>query len=137
MSLRLLLDEDSQAQLLVKLLTLAGHDVLTINQASLTGSSDEVVLECTRKERRILLTHNCDDFEELHLANPIHPGILAIYRDDNLLKNMSFKAIVKAIANLEAAQFSLAGHSVTGLLCFGRRFRNTPGQFVNLNQWNY
>ena len=119
MSLRLLLDEDSQAQLLVRLLIAAGHDVLIINEVDLAGSSDEVVLDYAREKNRILLTHNCDDFEDLHQANPSHPGILAIYRNSNLLKNMTFKTIVKAIANLEAANIPLAN------------------QFISLNQWNY
>ncbi|REJ39646.1 MAG: hypothetical protein DWQ53_22875 [Microcystis flos-aquae DF17] len=44
MSLRLLLDEDSQSQLLVKLLTAADHDVLTINEIGLAGCTDNVVL---------------------------------------------------------------------------------------------
>ncbi len=119
MSLRLLLDEDSQAELLVRLLIAAGHDVLIINEVDLAGSSDDVVLDYAREKNRILLTHNCDDFEDLHKANPSHPGILAIYRNSNLLKNMTFKTIVRAIANLEAANIPIAN------------------QFISLNQWNY
>jgi predicted nuclease of predicted toxin-antitoxin system len=114
-----LLDEDSQAQLLVKLLTAAGHDVLTINEVGLVGCTDDIVLDYATHENRILLTHNCDDFEALHQANPSHSGILAVYRNANLLKNMGFKAIVKAIANLETANVPLAN------------------QFISLNQWNY
>jgi len=55
------LDEDSQAQLLVKLLMAAGHDILTINKVNMAGSSDEVVLNYARQINRILLTHNCND----------------------------------------------------------------------------
>jgi hypothetical protein len=73
----------------------------------------------TTPENRILLTHNCDDFEELHQANPSHSRIFAVYRNANLLKNMGFKAIVKAIANLETANVPLAN------------------QFISLNHWNY
>lgn len=114
-----MLDEDSQAQLLVKLLTTAGHDVFRVNQAKLAGSSDLAILDYARAQDRIVLTHNCDDFEELHLSDSIHPGILAVYRSANLLKNMSFKDIVRAISNLEVVQIPLAG------------------QFIPLNQWNY
>ena len=71
------------------------------------------------QENRILLTHNCDDFEELHQANPSHSGVLAVYRNANRFKNMDFKAIVNAIANLETANVPLAN------------------QFISLNQWNY
>ncbi|CCH96288.1 conserved hypothetical protein [Microcystis aeruginosa PCC 9717] len=55
----------------------------------------------------------------MHQANPNHSGIFAVYRNANLLKNMGFKAIVKAIANLETANVPLAN------------------QFISLNHWNY
>ena len=65
MSLRLLLDEDIQAKLLVNLLKKAGHDVLTINDVNLTGQLDPMVLDYARQTNRILLTQNCHDFEDL------------------------------------------------------------------------
>lgn len=119
MSLKLLLDEDSQAQLLVKLLMAAGHDILTINKVNMAGSSDEVVLDYARQINRILLTHNCNDFESLHQINPKHSGIIAVYRSSNPSKNMNFKGIVRAIANLEASKLTIAN------------------QFFVLNQWSY
>ena len=119
MSLRILVDEDSQARRLVGKLRQAGHDVLTINEARLSGSDDSFVLEYARAEERKLLTQNCDDFEALHLANPNHPGIFAVYRDANRSKNMSFDGIVRAIANIEASGIPLSN------------------QFISLNSWNY
>lgn len=119
MSLRLLLDEDSQAKYLVNLLKVAGHDVVTVNEASLASRSDANVLDYARQEQRVLLTRNCDDFHELHQANPKHSGILAIYQNSDSSKNMNYQTIVKAIANLEIANFYL------------------ENQFVILNQWNY
>ena len=119
MSLRLLLDEDSQSKRLVSVLRKAGHEVLTINETGLAGSSDDVVLDYARAKNWILLTHNCDDFEDLHQINPNHPGILAVYRNADRFKNMSFKDIVKAISNLEVAGIPLAN------------------QFISLNHWNY
>jgi predicted nuclease of predicted toxin-antitoxin system len=119
LSLRLLIDEDTQDRLLVKFLRYAGHNVLTANQAGLSGQSDEQVLSYAIAHQRILLTLNCQDFEELHASIPEHSGIFAIYRDANRSKNMSFKAIVRVIANLEAAKVPLAN------------------QFISLNQWNY
>ncbi len=119
MSLRLLLDEDSQAKLLVTLLRIASHDVLTVNEAALSGQPDSVVFDYARKEGRLVLTRNYDDFQALHEANPLHPGILIVYRNADESKNMSFLAIVKAIANLEAANVPLAN------------------QFISLNSWNY
>ena len=119
MSLRLLIDEDSQDKLLVKLLREVGHDVITVNDAGLTGSRDTVVLNYAKVENRVLLTLNCRDFQILHQATPNHPGILAVYRDANPANNMSFAAIVAAIANLQAVAVPLAN------------------QFMPLNQWNY
>lgn len=119
MSLKLLIDEDSQDRLLVKLLREAAHDVITVNEAGLTSQPDKVVFDYAKANNRVLLTYNCDDFEALHEANPTHSGILAIYRGSNRSKNMSFKDIVKAIANIETTEISL------------------NNQFISLNQWIY
>ena len=115
----MLLDEDSQAKYLVNLLQAAGHDVITVNTAGLMNRSDSVVLDYARQDLRSLLTRNCNDFQELHQANPVHPGILAVYQDSDPSKNMSYQAIVKAIANLEPAEYPI------------------ENQFVILNNWNY
>ena len=119
MSLKLLIDEDSQALPLVKTLRKAHHDVLTANEANLTGQPDNVVLEYATQNNRIVLTRNCRDFQALHNANPNHPGIFAVYQEANPLKKMSRQDIVKAIANLEAAKIPL------------------QNQFISLNHWNY
>jgi predicted nuclease of predicted toxin-antitoxin system len=119
LSLSLLLDEDSQAKYLVNLLRAADHDVVTVNDVGITGFSDEKVLDYARQYNCILVTRNCDDFQELHQANPLHPGILAVYRDAEPIKNMSYQSIVKAIGNLEVAGLVL------------------ENQFITLNQWNY
>lgn len=119
MGLALLLDEDSQAKYLVNLLKAAGHNVLTINGADITGFSDEKVLDYARQHRLILLTRNCADFQILHQENPNHPGILVVYQDAEPAKNMNYQMIVKAIGNLE----------VTGL--------EVAGQFIILNQWQF
>jgi predicted nuclease of predicted toxin-antitoxin system len=97
LSLKLLLDEDIQALLLVTLLRKAGHDAVTINDVNLTGKPDPVVLDYARQTNRILLTQNCQDFDDLHNFNPNHPGILAVYHEADRSKDMSLKAIVKAI----------------------------------------
>ena len=119
MSLKLLLDEDSQAKYLVNLLRVAGHDVVTVNESSLGSFPDSDVLNYARQKRRVLLTRNCDDFLELHGLNPSHAGILAVYQSPDTAKNMSYQTIVKAIANLEMAGYEL------------------ENQFVILNQWNW
>lgn len=117
MSLRILVDEDTQARRLVEMLRAGGHDVLTIGEAGVIGIPDASVIELARVQQRILLTRNCDDFLIIHQINPEHSGILAIYQDGDLIKNMSYTAIVKAIDNLQN----------TGL-CL-------QGQFIVLNQY--
>ncbi len=119
MSLKLFIDEDSLSKPLVKLLKKAGHDVLTVNEVGLSGKSDLIVLNYARETERIIITHNCKDFEALHKGNIAHSGIFAIRNDSNYSKNMSRQDILKAIANLEAASIPLAN------------------QFLSLNHWNY
>jgi predicted nuclease of predicted toxin-antitoxin system len=119
LSLPLLLDEDSQAKRLVNLLKQASHDVITVNEAGLMSKPDSVVLDYARQEGRTLLTRNCDDFQNLHQLNPVHSGILAVYQHPDPSKTMNYQQIVKAIANLETAEFS------------------SDNQFISLNQWNY
>ena len=119
MSLKLFIDEDSLSKPLVKLLRKAGHDVVTVNEVGLSGKSDFIVLNYARETERIIVTHNCKDFEELHEKNIVHPGIFVIRNDSNYFKNMSRQDILKAIANLEAASIPLAN------------------QFISLNHWNY
>ncbi|NJK48073.1 DUF5615 family PIN-like protein [Candidatus Gracilibacteria bacterium] len=119
MSLRLLIDEDSQAKRLVIFLKNAGHDVITVNEAELSGKFDDEVMDYARQNGRIVLTRNYDDFQELHNANPVHPGILVVYQDGSPSKDMSHQTIVKAIANLESSEIPLAN------------------QFFALNHWNY
>ncbi len=119
MSLKLLLDEDSQAKHLVNLLRGVGHDVITVNDAGLGGLPDNVVFEYARQHKGVIITRNCDDFLELHQVNKIHAGILAVYQNSAVLKNMSYQSISKVIANLE-----LSGY-------------NLENQFIILNQWNW
>jgi predicted nuclease of predicted toxin-antitoxin system len=72
----MLLDEDSQANYLINLLQAAGHNVVTVKAADLMNRLDSVVLDYARNDGRVLLTRNCDDFQELHQLNPVHSGIL-------------------------------------------------------------
>jgi predicted nuclease of predicted toxin-antitoxin system len=56
LSLKLLIDEDAQDKVLVKLLRQAGHEVITVNQAGLMSQPDFIVLDYARNADRILLT---------------------------------------------------------------------------------
>jgi predicted nuclease of predicted toxin-antitoxin system len=117
--LRLLVDEDSQARTLVRLLVEAGHDVLTADAAGLNSLEDAEVLARAHDEQRALLTRNCSDFLALHEERSPHFGILAIYQDADLSKNMSYVEIVRAISNLEASGVEI------------------PGEILVLNAWRW
>lgn len=115
--MKLFIDEDSQAHVLVNKIRMAGHDVATVASSAFGGQPDAVVLDFSRKEGRVLLTGNCVDFRALHQENPSHPGIVCVYRDANPSKNMNFDDIVGALNRLDQSGYPLAG------------------QFVALNAW--
>ena len=119
MSLALFLDEDVQANILVRRLRAAGHDVLTVNEAHLGGSSDAEVLRFASSKNRLLLTRNPPDFFALHRQAPQHPGIVAVYQHNDPRKNLSYADIVAALGNLE--------NSGT----------NQVGRFIVLNQYHW
>lgn len=89
----------------------AGHDVQTPFDAhpSLIGADDRDQLAYARATGRVLLTMNPKDFKELHDQDPDHPGILAVYQDNNTAKDMSNLDVVQAIANLERCAASIRG----------------------------
>ncbi|MGK7929434.1 MAG: DUF5615 family PIN-like protein [Spirulina sp.] len=113
------MDEDCQDKRLIRLLRNVNHDVITVNEAKLMGQPDPVILDYARTENRLVLTFNCDDYQELHQINSSHPGILGVYQEANFSKNMTYREIVRAIANLETANIPLTG------------------QFIALNLWKY
>jgi predicted nuclease of predicted toxin-antitoxin system len=106
--MRLYLDEDTAAALLVQLLRQDGHDVETPAGTGLMGEWDPVQLTYAIKEDRVFLTRNYEDFEDLHnlvvdVGRGHHPGILVIRRDNSPRRNMAPRDIVRALRNLEAA----------------------------------
>jgi len=117
--LRLLVDEDSQSKTLVRLLTEAGHDVLTAEQAGLNGLDDREVFERAIVEGRTLLTRNCADFVTFHHESSAHHGILGVYHDTDPMRSMTYTDIVRAIGNVERSAVA------------------TEGAFLVLNAWRW
>jgi len=91
-------------------LSAAGHDVETPGDArsSLSGADDRAHLTHAEIAGRTLLTLNARDFKELHDRNPVHAGILAVYQDNDPARDMSYRDIVQAIANLESTGMPIA-----------------------------
>jgi len=77
--------------------------VLTASDAGLQGHDDRAVWERSCAEGRILLTRNPTDFLAFHAASDSHPGVAGVYQDNDPAKNMSYRDIVRSLANLEGS----------------------------------
>jgi predicted nuclease of predicted toxin-antitoxin system len=104
-----LVDEDSQARAQLNLLRADGHDVVAIGELQKNGTADPAVFDLAQSLERVLLTHNVEDFHELHRQRPGHHGIIAVYRDADPRKNMSYAQIAAAIRRLETLRATIAG----------------------------
>ncbi len=114
MSLRLYLDDCAFSHQLLRLLTDAGHNVQTPADVrpSLVGAEDAAHFAHAKANRRAILTLNPRDFKELHDRSPDHCGVLAIYQDNDPSKDMSWRDVVRAIANLESMITSVEGQFI-------------------------
>lgn len=76
--MKVYLDDDTAAGVLVQLLTKAGYDVSIPRDANMVGADDPVHLTNAIREARTMLSGNHDDFEALHdlimQAGGHHPG---------------------------------------------------------------
>jgi len=119
LSQNIYLDDCAYAHDLVLLLVAGGHRVVTPADAGTTARSDDVHFQYAVANQLVILTKNPKDFWQLHLSGGPHSGILALYQDNDITRDMSYAEIVKAIANLETASVAIAG------------------QFHSLNAWRY
>jgi predicted nuclease of predicted toxin-antitoxin system len=107
--LRILVDEDSQARAQLKILRGDGHDVVAIGELDKNGIPDPEVFDLAQMLGRVLLTHNTDDFHELHRERPSHRGIIAVYRNADPRKNMNHAQIAAAIRRFETSGVAITG----------------------------
>ncbi len=114
MALNLYLDDCANAHLLADLLRQAGHTVTRPVDVGLVGQDDDVHLAFAAMNQLALLTKNPADFLALHMTNPLHSGILAVYQDNDATRDMTDAEIVKAIRNLEEAA-ALGGDPIAGM----------------------
>ena len=107
--MRILVDEDSQARSQLNILRRDGHDVVAVGELDKNGMPDAEVFELAQLLERVLLTHNTEDFHELHREQPDHRGIMAVFRDADPRKNMSHAQVAAAIRRLETSGVTIAG----------------------------
>lgn len=104
----LYLDDNSNKGSLVNLLRRAGHQVTISADLGMAGASDPRHLGSCASEGLVLLTRDHDDFLELHdlvqATHGHHAGILVVRGDNDPSRDMKDRDIVRALANLEAAQ---------------------------------
>jgi predicted nuclease of predicted toxin-antitoxin system len=85
----------------------AGHVVVRPADVQRSGASDARHLECAILRGLVVLTADRRDFWDLHdvvrVCGGHHPGILIVRFDNDRMRDMKPKHIVRAIANLEKA----------------------------------
>ncbi len=105
------LDDCADANRLVIFLTSAGHRVHTPRSEGTRGISDPAHLEYAAARGYTLITKNPDDFHDLHndwqAQGRSHSGILLIYQDNIVGKDMESPDIVSAINNLLASSLPI------------------------------
>ena len=107
--MRILVDEDSQARAQLNILRGDVHDVVAVGELGRNGIPDPEVFDLAQSLERVLLTHNTEDFHELHREKPGHRGIMAVHRNSDPRKNVSHAQIAVAIRRLEASGVTIAG----------------------------
>jgi hypothetical protein len=106
------LDDCSDADLLIALLTRTGHRVATPRSEGTLGLRDDRHLDYAARSGFVLLSKNPRDFRALHTrwqaqGRP-HAGILLVYLDNIKGKDMGPADIVRAIDNLVASGLPIA-----------------------------
>jgi predicted nuclease of predicted toxin-antitoxin system len=106
--MNLYLDDNSVKASLVTLLRRAGHQVALPADFGLSGASDPRHLAACAGQKQVLMTRDHDDFLDLHdlvqATHGCHSGILVVRADNDPVRDMKNRDIVRALANLEAAR---------------------------------
>ena len=110
--MKLYLDDDTVAAVLVALLRRAGHDVLIPADLGISGEDDPVHLTHAVLQDRVFLSQNYRDFEKLHdlivAVKGHHPGILVVRKDNDPKKDLTMNGIVKALGKFLASGTPIA-----------------------------
>jgi len=98
-----------------------GHDVVSTQDLGKDSALDPEVFELAQLHGRVVLTKNTEDYFDLHEKHKDkgHFGVLAIYEHADPDRDMSYKDVVQALANIEGAGVVLAN------------------SFQSLNAWNW
>ena len=119
--MRLYLDDDMDANALIRFLQHEGHEVVSPRAVAMRGAEDEAHLGYAVAQGCVVVTANVRDFLTLHQRwqeeRRQHAGILALYRENNPQRDLTYAQIARAVSRLARA---------------GLQLQNT---FHNLNIW--
>jgi len=119
--MKLYLDDDMDANVLIRFLQEEGHEVMSPRAVAMRGAEDAAHLQHAAVHQCAVVTANVRDFLTLHQTwqeeGRHHAGILALYRENNPQRDMTYAQIARAISRLARA---------------GLPLQNT---FQNLNMW--
>ena len=109
--MRLYLDDDMDANMLMSFLQAEGHEVMSLRAVAMRGAEDEAHLRYATAHQCAVVTANVRDFLRLHQTwqeeGRHHAGILALYRENNPQRDMTYAQIAQAISRLERAGLPL------------------------------
>jgi predicted nuclease of predicted toxin-antitoxin system len=102
---RLLLDAHVSARRVGRPLARKGHDVLALSEhAAHEGLDDEDVLMLAAQKRRILITHDIEDFppilREWATEGRSHAGVILVYG----IRQHEFRTVIDGVSLLLAAR---------------------------------
>ena len=111
MSLTIYRDDCSDDDNLIAFMVQAGYTVISPRVAGTKDWKDPDHLAYAAANGYVLLTHNPDDFDDLHrdwqAQGRTHSGIFLIYQDNNIRKDMTPTDIVRAIGNRLASSLPI------------------------------
>jgi predicted nuclease of predicted toxin-antitoxin system len=115
--MKLYLDDDIASPRFAGMLRKAGHAVRLPADVGMVGEKDPVHLTNAVQQDRVCVTRDHSDFEILHnLVRAVgghHPGILVVRQEQDRRRDMKARDIVRAIRNIEAANYDLADQCET------------------------
>ena len=113
--MRIYLDECADSNLLGRFLQQAGHIVQNPRGTNKMGVDDLEHLEYAAQNQYVLLTFNPKDFLNLHQQwqqqNRSHSGILLVYQDNDVTRDMGYVDIVRAINRLFTSGLPIANQA--------------------------
>ena len=97
---KLLLDENRTPSIALAL-TREGFDVVHVRDRGLLQATDAEVFARAFDEDRIVVTFNCDDFNNLARAVTVHAG-LVFFEDSGLLRDEQLRLVRQALGHITA-----------------------------------